>query len=71
MLRWSDDQLREYHSKRQGRAEANAEAHARRWLPTARDCPARSTAMPGGNRAAQWGGRFALKAHGNRLPSGR
>ena len=26
MLRWSDDQLREYHSKRQGRAEANAEA---------------------------------------------
>ena len=26
MLRWSDDQLREYHSKRQGRAEAHAEA---------------------------------------------
>ena len=26
MLRWSDDQLREYHSKRQGRAEAHDEA---------------------------------------------
>lgn len=26
MLRWSEDQLREYHGKRQGRAEANQEA---------------------------------------------
>ena len=26
MLRWTDDQLREYHGKRQGRADAHAEA---------------------------------------------
>jgi len=28
MLRWSDEQLREYHAKRQGRAAAKAEAKA-------------------------------------------